>query len=224
MESLIRKLMYGLDEPYLEKIAKFIIGLGVFNINKETEYCYPILIHAIDEKEYKTVKFLLENGANVNAFDKTHRINPLIHACSANIISMDIFNILIEYGADVHATTKNNENALSVACSCEHIDAVRTLIELGCDPNLRYNNDINGINAIILSIIEGYYQILYLLLECPKTNINIKYNNNSILSYAIWHVECDKCINIIKERYIKEIEGCIKVPKDILKEIMYKYL
>jgi ankyrin repeat protein len=75
---------------------------------------WTVLMHAIHKEQRRAVLALLNNGANANLAGG-HGVTPLIMA--AGYGQTDIVRILLEHGANAHATLPNGENALDRAIS-----------------------------------------------------------------------------------------------------------
>ena len=75
---------------------------------------WTVLMHAIHKEQPRAVLALLNNGANPNLAGK-HGTTPLIMA--AGYGHTETVRILLEHGANAHATLPNGENALDRAIS-----------------------------------------------------------------------------------------------------------
>jgi len=75
---------------------------------------WTVLMHAIHKEQPQAVLALLNNGANANLAGG-HGGTPLIMA--AGYGHTDIVRILLDHGANAHATLPNGENALDRAIS-----------------------------------------------------------------------------------------------------------
>ena len=53
-----------------------------------------------------------------------------------------LFRSVINHGADVNATNKDNKTALMTACYEGNIDAINVLLNAGADPNIA--DSLNG--------------------------------------------------------------------------------
>jgi uncharacterized protein len=79
------------------------------------------------------VKLLVEHGADVNARTKQQRTPMLVAASYPG--DMEILQLLLSKGADIHAKDKFGMHALARAVSFADVGVVRFLVEHGCDPN-----------------------------------------------------------------------------------------
>ena len=80
------------------------------------------------------VKLLVAHGAEVNARSANLQRTPLLIAASYPG-TVEILQLLLSKGADIHAKDKNGMHALGRAVTYADVDVVRFLVEHGCDPN-----------------------------------------------------------------------------------------
>ena len=95
------------------------------------------LIYSVEYRHVNIMKFLIENGANVNKSVHTGWM-PLMSAFG----SPKCLNLLIKAGADVNQTTENGTSALHKAFgnfTPQCIESVKILIEAGADVNCKNN-------------------------------------------------------------------------------------
>lgn len=94
------------------------------------------LLHAAVTKfgsDYKTdavVKYLVSQGANVNAEDKSGQ-TPL--SIAAKYGHLEIIRLLVSQGADVNAVSKHGQCQLYDAVADGQLEAVKLLVSLGAD-------------------------------------------------------------------------------------------
>lgn len=124
------------------------------------------LHYAIRNQNTAMVKWLLEQGALVNAIDK-YGDHPL-HITSND----DIFELLIKHGADVNYTSKNG-SVLAMMVACDRpLLLMKRIVELGCDTN---TIDIDGNNVLhdafeYTSTIEVVKWLIDIGVDVNKTN------------------------------------------------------
>ena len=125
---------------------EYIDILGVFfengfDINTECKMTKETILYStvyINKINVDAIKFLLENGANINIKNKDGI--PLLHYYIERN-KIDIVKILLEYGADVNIKGKNGCNSLQ--CAISSMDMVKLLLEYGADKNAK--NDSGSI-------------------------------------------------------------------------------
>lgn len=186
--SIIKK--YSVDTLYnkLRVQDKDVINAikeGKINLNKESVLGYTVLSYATIDNDFKLVKFLLENGAKVDA-----GVNfPLYEACWAKesyFNRTDVINLLLQYGANINKKHKNTTyTPLMATIKRQKSFYVNYLVAKGAKVNI-VNSD--GESALMLAIDyrdkrQGVSSIKKLI-ECGA-NINyIAKNGNTALSIA----------------------------------------
>jgi ankyrin repeat protein len=80
------------------------------------------------------VKLLLAHGADVNARSTRLQRTPLLVAASYPG-TVEILQLLLEKGADIHARDRGKTHALGRATLTADVAVVRFLVEHGCDPS-----------------------------------------------------------------------------------------
>lgn len=122
---------------WLAKIAnayetgKVLIKHGArFDIFDEIDNCY---VSPDGTEHYENLDFLLKCGANPNQGTKDNIFSPLMYAVSKNNISAA--RLLLKYGADVNAVTKDGGTALRIAVILNLPEMAGLLIEYGADVN-----------------------------------------------------------------------------------------
>lgn len=183
------------------------------DVNKQRKDGETALASAIHNKNLKIVKYLCENGANINLKDNVNN-TALLHAIYVDseialyliekgadltiknklnetpmhfaAMSGDLFicKILIDRGLDINVTNKNNHTPIMLAAGNKHIKLVRLLLENKADIN---GEDINNDNLIHLCILNDMYDILLLLIGNRKNRVINNRNNNgeSALFFAM---------------------------------------
>uniref|UniRef100_A0A6G6ACI4 Ankyrin repeat-containing protein n=1 Tax=Borely moumouvirus TaxID=2712067 RepID=A0A6G6ACI4_9VIRU len=115
----------------------------------------------LNEGKYDIVKYLIENGVNVQARNN----EALIRACSENL---KIVKLLVKNGANIHA---KNDEPLYKACSNGKIDIVKYLVKKGAN--------INADNGKVLTYAcsSGHLNIVKYLIE---NGADIHANNRAL--------------------------------------------
>ena len=117
------------------------------DVNRTTQDYGPPLIFAIEGSALDSIKFLLDNGAQIagSGPSETQTVSwdALKHATSFNRKCPGMLDLLLDYGADVnspivdlHGGSKNN-TALHGAAEKGDIKGVKLLLEQGADPNAK---------------------------------------------------------------------------------------
>lgn len=112
------------------------------------------------------VQVLLELGADVNLQDDDQR-TPLMKS-STTSRSLQISELLIKAGANIHAIDKNGENALHHACKWDDIEAIKFLISKGCRLDVRNKEGKSPINSLPRHSLNARHIKEYVELITPK--------------------------------------------------------
>lgn len=142
-------------------VLKYLLNDKKFNINAQS-YDDTVLDGAVYLASLDTIKFLVDNGANVNG-GKTQYSPPLTTAVMFN--RADVVKYLIEKGADVNlagisSDGSNNSRPLTQAIQSGYFDMVKLLVDNGASVN--YKEGWSGSNDTTLDIAkrEGSKRIL----------------------------------------------------------------
>jgi uncharacterized protein len=115
-------------------------------------------LHEACSGQYEAAKWLLEQGASVNARTASGD-TPLILATG----NADIVKLLLEHGADAKAANRYGTTALHKACDeYGYLETVRALLDHGADPNAA---DSAGTMPIHAACFNGGLEITQLLVS-----------------------------------------------------------
>ncbi|MCL5436393.1 MAG: ankyrin repeat domain-containing protein [Candidatus Dependentiae bacterium] len=115
-------------------LCTFLLGTLQLTAMQENVENTKLLLEDLNNTEPKNIKFLVENGADVNIKNK-HGARPLHWACFNNNVEMIKF--LVEKGADVNVKNGFGEPPLYWACFNDNVEAVKFLVENGADVNIK---------------------------------------------------------------------------------------
>jgi len=122
------------------------------DVEQKNKFGTRPLSFAVNHHDIKSVKLLLEYGANPNVIDGYGEYSPLSAASMRNQI--ETVKLLLDYGADVNYRYNKSETALTVATKgCKHFKIVQLLLEHGADPKIKdeFGHDtISGLSRYCL--------------------------------------------------------------------------
>lgn len=116
------------------------------------------------------IQRLLAAGCDVNAKEADDGLTPLMGAAAQGHV--DAARLLIEKGADVHATDSKGRAALTMAAGSGHADIVELLVDKGADVD---GKDKGGETALMRAARRGHSLIVHLLLH-SGADVNTKDN------------------------------------------------
>ena len=158
--------LYMCKSEYLEQITN----------SNFTPLCLAVI-----RRQYEITKFLLLEGANIEArlYGKQ---TPLHHATLQN--NIPIMKLLLEKGADIDAELKHIGTALQIASISDSLEAVKLLVFMGA--NIEPNNEIPS--PLLLACIHNHLLIVKYLIKMGA-NINICLDTNK---QTPLYVACEK--------------------------------
>ncbi len=107
-------------------------------------------------------KLLLERGANVNTHQEGSLDTALIEAAESGWL--ELVDVLLAHGADVHRTNCIDTTALSGAARRGHVDVVKRLLETGARLSIG-SNSFGGDSPLACAIESGHVEIVRIFLE-----------------------------------------------------------
>ena len=184
------------------EIVKSLVTNGA-NVNIEVpKFALTPLHGATMNGDIKTVKFLIEHNAKLNAKDIKGG-TPIFAACWIGKLS--VVKYLVEKGAEIDITTNDGATVLHYASQSGNLDLVKFLTSKGLDVNSQADN---GATPLHIAVSIGSMDVVeYLLANGAK--INIKMNHDFAFN---------RCIRapILSDNDIEEIQIYIdQTPLDI---------
>ncbi|CAG9984884.1 unnamed protein product [Clonostachys byssicola] len=133
---------------------------------------------AVVESSFDTVKLILDVAAGCQFEDGYFDIDSSVSDDGASALilasrrgSQSVVELLLDYGADIHATDQWRCTALHSAVHAGNTDIVRTLIRRGADVNAKHTGGDGsidgeyGMNAVLDAVHFGHIETLEVLLE-----------------------------------------------------------
>jgi len=130
-------------------------------------------------KRYKIMPNLLLNGQLL--FGHDIHSSPIIQAIYNIKDDIEILDLLVKNGGNIHYVNENGLNAFSSAVLFDNVKALQYLIDKGVDVNQR---DSNGETALYNATSLKYLELMQMLLE-NGADVNLKSNTND---YSVYHI------------------------------------
>jgi ankyrin repeat protein len=131
---------------------------GFNNINQKYFGGWTPLMMAVITDRLDLVKFLVENGADI---ETTNEVNLTALTIASEKGHLDIVKYLVKNGADLNKEGKYGYSALMFATE-GHLEIIKYLVKNGADIN---KEDKNGYSALIFASAEGRLEIVKYLVE-----------------------------------------------------------
>lgn len=130
------------------------------------------LMLAARDRDVNKVKYLLEQGADVNKANGNGG-TPIMYAALAG--DLEIVDLFIEHGADLNAVAKNGWSGLMIAAAKGYVDIAKALLEQNVDPNLV---DVYLWTPLMRAVYEDRKEIVAVLVNHPAIDINHRGEND----------------------------------------------
>ena len=153
------------------------------------------LQYGILECDLTLVNEAISYGADVNHVDDYTKETPLFLALTS---TLEIFDFLVQHGADVHARNKSDNTLLHKACEYEYADIVSYLLDKKINVNAVDNIGktplLNALYAYMTDKKKLENIVEKLIQNGANVNVQDDYEHNTAL-----HLACDQnAIEIVK--------------------------
>lgn len=147
----------------LEKVKKLVNSTNIDAVITEGASNYRMgmsfLMYAAEKNKIEIVKYLLQNGANVNYVNKN--FGTALHYASGTA-DRDVISLLLNSGLKVNTPAKNTKTPLMIASEGGNFNIVEYLIQQGANIN-----DLDEFNesALTYAVNDGNIKIIRLLVK-----------------------------------------------------------
>jgi ankyrin repeat protein len=125
---------------------------------------------AVESGRIVEVRKFLQDGHPPTVNYMLNLETPLTIACMKGDKMM--VNLLLEYGADVNFTNRQNESPLISACDYSRLDIIKLLLK---NPKTDINMpDAYGTTPLMLGVVQDEIQIVRILLQDSRLDINLQ--------------------------------------------------
>jgi ankyrin repeat protein len=180
MAHLYDQFIDEIENNNIEQVNKLLNEGADIHYNNDL----PLMISSY-RGYYEMTKFLLDNGANINA---TYRYNcPIIYACLNDHIH--ILELLLERGANIENNDIINDNIINSCFIKDSIESLKLLIKHG------FTFDTYIQNAFTKSVKYKSKNILQFILDNYSQNIlnkNIFVGQKNIKKYRFIRMLVDR--------------------------------
>ena len=162
------------------EIAKMLINKGASPLSVDRTNRSP-LMYAILGGNLKSVEFIISEKRNIEDIEEGFGWTPLILA--ANLGNSQIFDVLLQNGADVNGQGKQGETALMQAAFVNNLNIVNTLLN-NDDVDIEIIDNM-GRTALMWAADGGSIEIVNLLLKNNANPFVVDNKQRDIIDIAI---------------------------------------
>ncbi len=174
---------------------KKILAKGRISVDyREPTYGQSLLHWAVWNNKANMVKFLLEQGADINLRNYWSCQSPIVLACKYLDIDVEVVHVLLENGANPndHADEKDsvfdgrmrNLRTPLIEAAQDNLEKTKILIAAGADPYYCWKP---GRNALREAAVQCHFEIVeYLLFDCcidPSRSFTITIDRGDTLHF-----------------------------------------
>ena len=170
-------LMAAVISHCSKEVLQAIIDHGA-DVNATDKNNCTALMWAIKKRHADAIHVLLKAGADTKFANKNGQ-TCLMYAVYSNC-SEEVLQAIIDHGADVNATNKDNYTALLEACRARHVDAIHVLVKAGADTNIA---DKDGHTCLTYIVLGDYSnEVLQALIDHgANLNATCKHDNTALM-------------------------------------------
>ncbi|GFS21537.1 ankyrin-3 [Elysia marginata] len=187
-------------EVNLLNMVTFLVERGA-HVNRTTPLDSPLVTALEFNCELDVLRYLLEQGADVNEVGNDDGETPLTMALhkyssvSGNSLS-DILELLLEAGADKNKPTTNGDTPLHRAIYKGEPEIVKQLIDFGADLEAR---DSTGLTPFLLAAKEIKPQVITVLKNCGANTkaVDNEGRNGLLLSLLKHHCADEETLRLL---------------------------
>ncbi|KAI7904329.1 Glycerophosphoryl diester phosphodiesterase family-domain-containing protein [Cokeromyces recurvatus] len=106
-------------------------------------------------------------------------------ALACRLGNLSLLKLLIEKGASVNIADEDGETALSIAIQNNFVEGIKVLIKQG-HVNINIAEKVNGWTPLMIAAIEGYKDIVEILLEANANKDMIDHNGWTASDHAVF--------------------------------------
>ena len=199
--SLHAAVLGNCTRDTLQEIVAHKAYLNNQNIDNQTA-----LWLACSLSQQDSVKFLLEAGSYPNMADDEGYTS--LHSAVHGGCSKKTIRTLIDYGADVNATTKRKQTALLLACEKKNVDIINVLLTSKADPNVA---DDDGDTCLHNTVRKHYSQEVLLAIINHGADVNVTNKKNQTTLFLACEMGNTEAINILlnagADTNISDVDG-----------------
>ena len=169
-------LMVAVDSHCSYEMVQEIIDHGA-DVNATNRNNHTALMLACGKGHVDAIHILLKAGSDTNIAHKDGWTCLMVAVDSH--CSYEMVQEIIDHGADVNATNRNNHTALMLACGKRHVDAIHILLKAGSDTNIAHKD---GWTCLMVAVDShcSYEMVQEIIDHGADVNVTNKYNRTAL--------------------------------------------
>ncbi|NGX63809.1 MAG: hypothetical protein KR126chlam6_01223 [Candidatus Anoxychlamydiales bacterium] len=201
------------------ELAKALVAKGTIDVNASNRLNLKPLMTAVESDNYGIAKFLLENGATIDANNEGDLLDFAVQNKNKRLIKL-----LVDHGADINAiNSQDGETALIRAIQMGDVDLIEFLLkDMKASPNKRnLNRDSPLEKTLNLNTDFNKKKRICELLIRYGAKVNSQFDGSTALMIAVFdknEEECRVLLAIGANANIQDPEGVTALMEATLRE------
>ena len=168
-----------LHNAVLEGCGKYVLNTILkhgINVNATNKDSVTALMIACMKANKDAITVLLYAGADPKIADSLS--TTCIHHAVSEGCSKEVLEAIVDHGADVNATDKDNETALMIACKKDNVDAINALLNAGADSSIV---DAYGCTCLLHAIDGGCSKETFLAIIDHGADVTVNEKQTALM-------------------------------------------
>ena len=168
-----KSIYKSIEEGNINEIRDYLNGANDLNSDFKLE---DMLYYAIDNCQnnyFKTIEFLINNGADINSHHSKLLETPLHRLCARVKPQIDVITMILEKGAEVNAINISGKTPVFYCNFNYSVELLNLLVKYGADINIKdkYKNTL--LHDDYINCFDEHFE------EFLKALINLGFDINS---------------------------------------------
>jgi ankyrin repeat protein len=172
-----------IEEGNINEIQNYLKGSNDLNSDFELESILHYAVNNCENNYFKTIEFLINNGADINSHHSKLLETPLHRLCARAKPQIDVITMILKKGADANATNISGKTPVFHCNFNYSVELLNLLVKYGADINIRdkYKNTL--LHDDYINCFDEYFE------EFLKALISLGFDVNSRNSSGLTPLE-----------------------------------
>lgn len=133
-----------IEEGNINEIQNYLKGSNDLSSDFELESILHYAVNNCENNYFKTIEFLINNGADINSHHSKLLETPLHRLCARATPQIDVITMILEKGADANATNISGKTPVFHCNFNYSVELLNLLVKYGADITIRdkYKNTL----------------------------------------------------------------------------------
>lgn len=177
-----------IEEGNVNEIKSYLNGAGDLNSDFQIESILHYAINNCQNNYFKTIEFLINNGADINSHHSKLLETPLHRLCARAKPQIDVITMILKKGAEVNSVNISGKTPVFHCNFSYSVELLNLLVKYGADINItdKYKNTL--LHDDYINCLDEHFE------EFLKALIGLGFDINSRNSSGL--TPLDFCENV----------------------------